>query len=93
MSKSFLGLNDVGKIFISLNSLPGRNRVSEKKLKKPRYAVSRYAVTPLPIVPLRGLLTTCSQNIAKKSLNDADSFDGCQPSLSKLENRQRCQKP
>ena len=30
---------------------------------------------------------------AKKSLNDADSFDDCQPSLSKLKNRQRCQKP
>ena len=92
MSKSFLGLNDVGKIFISLNSL-GEIGFPKKNLKKPRYAVSRYAVTPLPIVPLRGLLTTCSQNIAKKSLNDADSFDGCQPSLSKLENRQRCQKP
>ena len=35
----------------------------------------------------------CSQDIAKKSLNDANSFDDCQPSSSKLENRQRCQKP
>ena len=33
-------------------------------------------------------LFNCSQNIAKKSFNDADSFDDCQPSLSKLENRQ-----
>ena len=38
-------------------------------------------------------LFRCSHNIAKKNLNDADSFDDCQPSLSKLENRQRCQKP
>ena len=30
-------------------------------------------------------LFKCNQNIAKKSLNDADSFDDCQPSLSKLE--------
>ena len=27
------------------------------------------------------------------SLNDADSFDDWQPTLSKLGNRQRCQKP
>ena len=91
MRISFLGLNDVGEIFISLNSLEKSG--FGKNFKKPRYAVSRYAVTPLTVTPLRGLLTTCSQNIAKKSLNDADSFDGCQPSLSKLENRQRCQKP
>ena len=38
-------------------------------------------------------LFKCCQNIVKKILNDADSFDDCQPSLSKLENRQRCQKP
>ena len=38
-------------------------------------------------------LFKCSQNIAKKSVDDADSFDDCQSSLSKLENRQRCQKP
>ena len=31
--------------------------------------------------------------MAKKSLNDADSFDDCQLSSSKLENRQRCQEP
>ena len=34
-------------------------------------------------------LFKCSQNIAKKSVDDADSFDDCQSSLSKLENRQR----
>ena len=39
------------------------------------------------------ILFKCSINIAKKSVNDADSFDDCQPSLAKLENRQRCQKP
>ena len=38
-------------------------------------------------------LLKCSQNIAKKSVNDADSFVDCRSSLSKLENRQRCQKP
>jgi len=27
------------------------------------------------------ILFKCSQNIAKKGLNDADSFDDCQPSL------------
>ena len=32
-------------------------------------------------------------NIAKKNLIDADSFDDCQPSLPKRENRQKCQKP
>ena len=40
---SFLGLNDVGEIFISLNSLEKSG--FGKKFKKPSYAVSRYAVT------------------------------------------------
>ena len=43
MSMSFLGLNDVGEIFISLNSLEKSG--FGKKFKKPSYAVSRYAVT------------------------------------------------
>ena len=36
-------------------------------------------------------LFKCSHNIIsqEKSLNDTDSFDYCQPSLSKLENRQK----
>ena len=38
-------------------------------------------------------LFKCSQNIAKKSVIDADSFDDCHSSLSKVENLQRCQKP
>ena len=36
-------------------------------------------------------LFKCSQNIAKKSLNDADSFDDCQPPLSNLEKNERLQ--
>ena len=45
------------------------------------------------IINNKSYLFKCSQNIAKKNFNDADSFDDCQPSLSKLKNRQRCQKP
>ena len=37
------------------------------------------------IINNKSYLFKCSQNIAKKNFNDADSFDDCQPSLSKLE--------
>ena len=45
------GQNDLGTIFIRLNSLE-KSR-SRKKKKKTRYAISRY-----PVTPLRDLLTT-----------------------------------
>ena len=35
-----------------------RKKKTKKTRKKPRYAVSRYAVTSLPVTPLRVLLTT-----------------------------------
>ena len=44
----FLGQNDLGKIFILLNSLE-KSGFREKR-KKTRYAVSRYAVTRYAVI-------------------------------------------
>ena len=57
------------------------------------YWHSKKKIIIIIIINNKNYLFKSSQNIAKKNLNDADSFDDCQPSLSKLENRQRCQKP
>ena len=76
-----------------MGNLSGESREQNRKDKVTRFRSVTYARQLGLLVNTLGSHLNCSQNIAKKSLNDADSFDDCLPSLTKLENRQRCQKP